>query len=58
MIAPTCIIMKSFDTAFLRSRLFSLLGGGGFWLDIFDCLDLSKTAFSFFHVFSLNHVAN
>ena len=56
MIASTCIIMKSFDTAFLRSRPFSLLGGG-FWLDIFDCLELSKRAFGFFHVFSPSHVA-
>ena len=62
MIASTCIILKSFETALLQSKSFKLLDDS-FWLIIFVhdklgyCLDLSKTAFSFFHVIFLSHVA-
>ena len=59
MIAPTCIIIKSYDTILLWSRLFCSLCSD-FPPNIFIhvsvdyWLDLSKTAFSFFQVFFLS----
>ena len=39
MIAPTSIIMKSYDTVFLRGIPFGLFGNG-FWLDVFIHADV------------------